>query len=94
MSYFKPQSCLLDNRDLQAPHTSTPRVITVDKNAAYPKAFKELKVERLMPEACELLQRKYLNNVVEQDHRVHQTARQARDGLLFVRDGMAHFARI
>jgi transposase, IS6 family len=30
---------------LAAPHTSTPRVITVDKNAAYPKAFKELKAE-------------------------------------------------
>jgi transposase, IS6 family len=28
---------------LAAPHTSTPRVITDDKNVAYPKAFKELK---------------------------------------------------
>src|SRR5258707_9130274 len=54
---------------LAAPHTSTPRVITVDKNAAYPKAFKELKAERLMPDACELRQSKYLNNLVEQDHR-------------------------
>jgi IS6 family transposase len=69
---------------LAAPHTRTPRVITVDKNAAYPKAFKELKTERLMPDACELRQSKYLNNLVEQDHRAHQTARQARDGLLFV----------
>src|SRR5436305_14320278 len=39
---------------LAAVHTSTPRVITVDKNAAYPKAFKELKVERMMPEDCEI----------------------------------------
>jgi IS6 family transposase len=54
---------------LAAPHSSTPRVITVDKNAAYPKAFKELKAERLMPDTCELRQRKYLNNLVEQDHR-------------------------
>src|SRR6266516_4512973 len=54
---------------LAAPHTRTPRVITVDKNAAYPKAFKELKAERLMPDACELRQSKYLNNIVEQDHR-------------------------
>src|ERR1700682_5199699 len=30
---------------LTAPHTTTPRVITVDKNAAYPKALKELKDE-------------------------------------------------
>ena len=54
---------------LAAPHSSTPRVITVDKNAAYPKAFKELKAERIMPDACELWQSKYLNNLIEQDHR-------------------------
>src|SRR5207248_1077910 len=47
---------------LAASHTTTPRVITVDKNAAYPKAFKELKSEELMPDACELRQSKYLNN--------------------------------
>jgi len=44
-------------------------VITVDKNAAYPKAFKELKEEGAIPKACELRQVKYLNNIVEQDHR-------------------------
>ena len=54
---------------LAAPHTNTPRVITVDKNAAYPKAFKELKAEGIMPDSCELRQSKYLNNLVEQDHR-------------------------
>jgi IS6 family transposase len=54
---------------LAAPHTSTPRDITVDKNVAYPKAFKELEAERLIPDACELRQSKYLNNLVEQDHR-------------------------
>jgi IS6 family transposase len=54
---------------LAAPHTSTPRVITVDKNAAYPKAFKELKAEKVMPDACDLRQNKYLNNLIEQDHR-------------------------
>jgi transposase, IS6 family len=54
---------------LAAPHTINPRVITVDKNAAYPKAFKELKVEGIMPDSCELRQCKYLNNIIEQDHR-------------------------
>jgi transposase, IS6 family len=54
---------------LAASHTQTPRVITVDKNAAYPKAFNGLKAERLMPDACELRQSKYLNNLIEQDHR-------------------------
>jgi transposase, IS6 family len=57
------------SKALAAPHTSTPRVITVDKNAAYPKAFKELKAEGIMPAPCELRQSKYLNNLVEQDHR-------------------------
>jgi transposase, IS6 family len=56
-------------KTLAAPHISTPRVITVDKNAAYPKAFKELKAEATIPDSCELRQSKYLNNLVEQDHR-------------------------
>ena len=36
---------------------------------AYPKAFNELKAAGLIPESCELRQGKYLNNLVEQDHR-------------------------
>lgn len=46
-----------------------PRVINVDKNAAYPKAFNELKAEGHLPETCELRQVKYLNHLIEQDHR-------------------------
>jgi transposase, IS6 family len=34
---------------LNATHTTTPRVITVDKNAAYPKALSELKAEDIFP---------------------------------------------
>ena len=49
--------------------TSAPRVINVDKNAAYPKAIAELKASGVLPEAVELRQVKYLNNMVEQDHR-------------------------
>ncbi len=48
---------------------SAPRVINVDKNAAYPKAMAELKAAGLLPEAVELRQVKYLNNLIEQDHR-------------------------
>jgi IS6 family transposase len=44
-------------------------VINVDKNAAYPQAFAELKAERRIPEGYELRQSKYLTNLVEQDHR-------------------------
>ncbi|GHO80113.1 IS6 family transposase [Ktedonobacter sp. SOSP1-85] len=54
---------------LGASHTVAPRVITVDKNAAYPKALNELKAIGVLAASCELRQRKYLNNLIEQDHR-------------------------
>ena len=47
----------------------TPRVINVDKNAAYPKAIADLKAAGTLPEQVELRQVKYLNNLIEQDHR-------------------------
>ena len=50
---------------LQASHTASPRVITVDKNGAYPKAFDELQQEGYLPATEPLRQVKYLNNVVE-----------------------------
>ena len=56
-------------KTLAASHSSEPRVINVDKNPAYPKAFAELKAEGYIDENCELRQVKYLNNLVEQDHR-------------------------
>jgi transposase-like protein len=54
---------------LDSSHTMTPRVITVDKNAAYPKAFQEMKAAKTWLASCELRQSKYLNNLIEQDHR-------------------------
>jgi transposase-like protein len=54
---------------LKAVHTQEPRVINVDKNAAYPKAIDELKEKKELSEQVELRQNKYLNNIVEQDHR-------------------------
>ncbi len=56
-------------KTLKAVHTQTPRVITVDKNPAYSKAIKELKAAKKLPEIVKLRQIKYLNNIVEQDHR-------------------------
>ena len=47
----------------------TPRVVNVDKNAAYPKAIAELKAAGVLSEQVELRQVKYLNNLIEQDHR-------------------------
>lgn len=54
---------------LNAVHTQQPRVINVDKNAAYPKAMDELKEKEELSKQVELRQNKYLNNMVEQDHR-------------------------
>jgi IS6 family transposase len=54
---------------LRSSHTQTPRVINVDKNAAYPPAIKELQVEKKLPNNTDIRQIKYLNNRVEQDHR-------------------------
>src|SRR5580692_9269176 len=46
-----------------------PRVINVDKNPAYPAAVEALKAEGTLPRRVHLRQCKYLNNVIEQDHR-------------------------
>ena len=54
---------------LGAKHTQAPRVITVDKNAAYPVAVDELKQDKTLKAETELRQSKYLNNIIEQDHR-------------------------
>jgi len=54
---------------LKAEHTQTPRAITVDKNAAYPVAVEALKADETLAAETELRQSKYLNNIVEQDHR-------------------------
>ena len=54
---------------LAASHVCEPRVITVDKNPAYPVAIQELKEEGRIPTGIPIRQIKYLNNIVEQDHR-------------------------
>ncbi|MDR4174313.1 DDE-type integrase/transposase/recombinase, partial [Bacillus nitratireducens] len=41
----------------------------VDKNPAYPIAVEESRKEKKMPLGIQLRQVKYLNNIVEQDHR-------------------------
>jgi transposase, IS6 family len=68
-------------KTLGAPHTVAPRVINVDQNAAYPKAVETLKTLDILAPNCELRQVKYLNNLVEQDHRFIK--RRTRPGLGF-----------
>ncbi|MBT2736569.1 IS6 family transposase [Bacillus sp. ISL-7] len=54
---------------LASSHVSSPRMITVDKNPAYPVAIQELQEEKSMPSGTQIRQQKYLNNIIEQDHR-------------------------
>jgi len=54
---------------LRARHTVPPRIINVDKNPAYPKAVNKLKKKGTLPQGCKLRPVKYLNNLIEQDHR-------------------------
>ncbi|MBJ8031642.1 IS6 family transposase [Bacillus cereus group sp. N21] len=49
-------------------YVSKPRVITVDKNPAYPVAIQALKEAKNMPEGIKLRKVRYLNNIVEQGH--------------------------
>ncbi len=54
---------------MQADHRRLPFSISVDKNAAYPDAFTASQEENVLPRDCTLRRVKYLNNVIEQDHR-------------------------
>ncbi len=54
---------------MRAEHRRLPFSISVDKNAAYPEAFSTSQVEWVVPKDCQLRRVKYLNNVIEQDHR-------------------------
>jgi transposase, IS6 family len=56
-------------RAIGASGNGMPRVMNVDKNPAYPSAVEALKAEGAIPQRVALRQCKYLNNVIEQDHR-------------------------
>ena len=66
---------------LGQPHTVNPRTITVDKNPAYPAAVAAMKRDGELWRRSRLRQVKYLNNIVEQDHR--RMKRLVRPGLGF-----------
>ena len=54
---------------MRADHRRLPFTISVDKNAAYPEAFITSQDEKKLPSDCKLRRVKYLNNIIEQDHR-------------------------
>jgi transposase-like protein len=54
---------------LSSNHNQIPREITIDKNPAYPPAIDKLKNDKMLPKNIGIRQIKYLNNIIEQDHR-------------------------
>jgi transposase, IS6 family len=62
-------------------HTVMPRVINVDGNAAYPPAMAALQADGTLVPECQLRPVKYLNNIIEQDHRLIK--RRVKPGLGF-----------
>ena len=54
---------------LSSNHNQIPKVIAVDKNPAYLPAIDELKNDKILHTNVGIRQVKYLNNIVEQDHR-------------------------
>jgi transposase-like protein len=54
---------------MRADHRRLPFTISVDLNAAYPEAFATSHKEKVLPHDCKLRRVKYLNNIIEQDHR-------------------------
>ena len=69
------------HKALGQPHTVNPRTITVDKNPAYPRAVAQMKEDGELWRRARLRQAKFLNNIVEQDHR--RVKRLVRPGLGF-----------
>ncbi len=54
---------------MRADHRRLPFTIGTDKHASYPEAFATSVKEKVLPFDCKLRRIKYLNNVIEQDHR-------------------------
>ncbi len=54
---------------MRADHRRAPLIVGDDKHASYPEAFATSVKEEVLPLDCKLRRVKYLNNVIEQDHR-------------------------
>lgn len=55
----------LFQKALQIFYVSNPRVVTIDKNPAYPIVIEKLKNEKKMPEGIKTRQLKYLNSIIK-----------------------------
>jgi transposase-like protein len=54
---------------MRADHRRLPFIIRTDKHASYPEAFAAYIKEKVLPADCKFRRVKYLNNVIEQEHR-------------------------
>jgi transposase, IS6 family len=54
---------------LRSANHPRPRVVNVDRNPTYPRVIDELKQSRELGRRCRCRPVRYLNNIVEQDHR-------------------------
>jgi transposase-like protein len=54
---------------MRAEHRRLPFTTGADKHASYPEAFASSVKDKVLPIDCKLRRTKYLNNVIEQDHR-------------------------
>ena len=66
---------------LGRPEMTPPRVINVDKNRAYIGAIRDLIRDNLLPKTCKRRPSRYMNNLIEPDHRFIK--RRTRPGLGF-----------
>lgn len=54
---------------MRADHRRLPFTVGTDKHASYPEAFAVSMQEKVLPLDCKLRRVKYLDNIIEQDHR-------------------------
>jgi transposase-like protein len=54
---------------MRADHRRLPFTTGTDKHASYPEAFAVSVKEKVLPQDCKLRRVKYLNTIIEQDHR-------------------------
>ena len=70
---------------LRSPGRARPRVINVDGNPSYPKVIAELKQQGELSWTCRCRPVRYLNNIVEQDHRAIKRRVRASQGFRSLR---------
>jgi transposase-like protein len=67
-------------RALRSPGHPRPRVINVDRNPSYPNAISQLKRTGELGRRCRCRPVRYLNNIVERDHRAVKRRARASQG--------------